>query len=543
VRIVYEQMAREFAVVPALTIFSPVPDLLASIWCLSREALIVDRANRPRREALATAVSRVDKCPYCVDIHHSMLHATADHELAEALATTADADTFARSHPLVAWGLATAHPGAAIVACPPFSGEEAAQFLGTAVTFHFINRMVNLFLEPSPLPFGSTPMKPLIARLLGATLGKRLLRVEAEAGRSLARRHPIPRGPPSVRASPSGRAMIRGWVSVGLVKRSARSGPKGSASPRNWLCSPPLRPPASTTACSRAFAATIPIRNNWWLSPRGAVSRPCAACPRGSPCLRQRSAATVQPAKRIVTMPALQPSSLLFLGFLTVLALLVSMALARYLRPGHAAGAIAGLSLWLTYGGLVGYFGIVADPGLVPPGPAFLLIPVILFVALFLARSAFAGRLAAMLPLGLLIGAQGFRVVVELFLYQLWQAGLAPRMLTFEGGSIDIFLGLSAPIVAWLYGRGRLGERVLLGWNIIGLLTLANVAIRALLTAPGALNFIVAEVPNLAIGTFPFTFIPGFMAPLALVLHVLSIRALRAKPAGDGMPAAQPTSP
>jgi hypothetical protein len=29
-------------------------------------------------------------------------------------------------------------------------------------------------------------------------------------------------------------------------------------------------------------------------------------------------------------------------------------------------------------------------------------------------------------------------------------------------------------------------------------------------------------------GTFPFSYIPGFMAPLAMMLHVLALRALRA---------------
>jgi hypothetical protein len=66
-------------------------------------------------------------------------------------------------------------------------------------------------------------------------------------------------------------------------------------------------------------------------------------------------------------------------------------------------------------------------------------------------------------------------------------------------------------------------------WNYLGLAALANVVVRSALTAPGPLNMIHAEVPNLAIGVFPFTFIAGFFAPLAVILHVLAIRALRAR--------------
>jgi hypothetical protein len=51
--------------------------------------------------------------------------------------------------------------------------------------------------------------------------------------------------------------------------------------------------------------------------------------------------------------------------------------------------------------------------------------------------------------------------------------------------------------------------------------------VRAILTTP-ALQALVTEVPNRALGMFPFTFIPGLMVPLTLTLHVLAIRALLA---------------
>ena len=221
--------------------------------------------------------------------------------------------------------------------------------------------------------------------------------------------------------------------------------------------------------------------------------------------------------------------SLLFVLFLGTMVVVVLGVAARYLPRRTAATVAVGLALWLTYAGTLGYLGMVANPDLRPPGPALLLIPVFLFVAFYLARTDGALRIATRIPLGWLMGLQAFRVIVELFLHQLWQNGLAPRMLTYEGANFDIAIGLSAPLVAWLYARGSVREWVALAWNILGLAMLANVAVRALLTAPGPLQLITSDVPNLAIGTFPFTYIPGFMAPLALVLHVLSIRALRAR--------------
>lgn len=219
----------------------------------------------------------------------------------------------------------------------------------------------------------------------------------------------------------------------------------------------------------------------------------------------------------------------LFIGYVAFIVACIALLLSRYLPTNAFLLSLGGLGAWLVYGGVMGYAGIIGDASLRPPGPAFLLVPVFLFVVLFLARSSAGERLALSIPLWVILAAQVFRVGVELFLHQLWLVGMAPRMITYAGGNWDIVIGLSAPIVAYLYAQQRIGERIVLAWNILGLATLANVALRALLTAPGALNFVHAEIPNTAIGTFPFTYIPGFLAPLALVLHVMAIRALHAK--------------
>jgi len=216
-----------------------------------------------------------------------------------------------------------------------------------------------------------------------------------------------------------------------------------------------------------------------------------------------------------------------FLGFLAVTAAAAVALAARFLPRRSTLVLVAALSLWLLYVGALSYFGVIRNPSMRPPGSAFIFLPVFLFVFLFLARSPAGGRIALALPLWVILGTQSFRMGVEMFLHQLWLNGLVPRILTYEGGNVDILIGATAPLAAWLSTKGRPGQRWALAWNILGLLSLANVAFRALTTAPGRLNFLHAEVPNVAIGTFPFTFIAGFFAPLALVLHVLALRAFR----------------
>jgi hypothetical protein len=240
----------------------------------------------------------------------------------------------------------------------------------------------------------------------------------------------------------------------------------------------------------------------------------------------------------IVSLPDF-PLSTIFLSYVGVVAAIVAAVLLRYLPTGRALIGIGFIAIWLCYASVMGYSGIVGDPTLMPPGIFLLLTPIIAFVAIVLGRSPVGGSLATTIPLAAIFALQSFRVGVELTLSSLHDAGLTTRLLTLAGGNMEILVGLSAPLIAFIATRGAGGRRIALVWNIVGLLSLLNVAMRAVLTAPGPLNVIHAELPNVAMGMFPFTFIPGFMAPLAMMLHVLAFRALRAAKAARSAPATQ----
>jgi hypothetical protein len=100
-------------------------------------------------------------------------------------------------------------------------------------------------------------------------------------------------------------------------------------------------------------------------------------------------------------------------------------------------------------------------------------------------------------------------------------------VLTFTGANVDIYIGASAPFVAPLAanaGPGGAGKRIGIAWNILGLLALGNVVIRAIITSPGPTNWIHTDPPNRTLITFPFMFIPAFFVPLAVSLHLVSLR-------------------
>ena len=184
---VYTQVEEEFALVPPVTIHSPVPEILAGVWCVTREAYIVGHSGRADREAVAAAVSRTNACPFCIEVHSAMLHATAKHTLARQLLDDNAAGSGENS-PLVEWALATRNPNAAILAHAPFPPEAGPQILATAIVYHFINRMVNVFLDESPMPvkIRSVALKNAVGRMMGRVAGRRLVAVDAPPGRSLA---------------------------------------------------------------------------------------------------------------------------------------------------------------------------------------------------------------------------------------------------------------------------------------------------------------------------------------------------------------------
>jgi hypothetical protein len=222
-------------------------------------------------------------------------------------------------------------------------------------------------------------------------------------------------------------------------------------------------------------------------------------------------------------------NEMLFVGFLGIVTALIVRTVAHYLGGRDAWWVLSGLLVWLSYSGLLGYAGVLKNMTMRPPGIVFLVVPVLVFLLVFLAFVVLSGasaRVALAIPLWLLLGAQSFRVAIELFLHQLWIDGMVPKMLTFDGANVDIYVGASAVLIAWFSARGRLSLRLALAWNVLGLLSLANVVTRAVLTAPGPLHLIHAEVPNRLLGTFPFLFIPGLFVPLAVVLHLLALRSI-----------------
>jgi hypothetical protein len=81
-------------------------------------------------------------------------------------------------------------------------------------------------------------------------------------------------------------------------------------------------------------------------------------------------------------------TSALFLGFVAMTATVVVALIARYVNRRAAFRLLGGLSVWFIYAGLLGYFGVAKNTAMRPPGIAFIVVPVMVFLIFFIVRSS-----------------------------------------------------------------------------------------------------------------------------------------------------------
>jgi AhpD family alkylhydroperoxidase len=175
---VYAQAEKDFGMVaPPVAMHSPAPPLLAASWAMLRETLVVSgQADRVEKEMVAAGVSVANACPFCIAVHTAA---------AQAVAPGLDAADIAsgnlsspRLKEITGWARTSGLRGAA-QSPPPGNFAELA---GVAVTFQYLNRMVSVFLPPSPLP----PMTPkTIGSWVMGMLGSAMTSAGAVPGASL----------------------------------------------------------------------------------------------------------------------------------------------------------------------------------------------------------------------------------------------------------------------------------------------------------------------------------------------------------------------
>lgn len=225
--------------------------------------------------------------------------------------------------------------------------------------------------------------------------------------------------------------------------------------------------------------------------------------------------------------------SIFFVAIVAAMLLLVlwgAMRVARRLGPGAATGVrVAGIGLvgWLALTAVLADRGLFDDFRALPP-PMLIAIGLPLVTLLALAFSRRLEPFLAALPPTWPVGAQSFRIAVELVLWQLAVAGVIPDLLSFHGRNWDILVGLSAPVVAYAcLVRRAWPVRVAVWWNWAGIVILLNVVVHAQLSAPTPWQMLETDPPTTFIADWPYIWLPAFLVPLAWLLHAISLRQLR----------------
>ncbi|WP_328617956.1 carboxymuconolactone decarboxylase family protein [Amycolatopsis sp. NBC_00355] len=149
VREVYRQVERDFGMLaPPMALHSPSPEVLAAAWLMLRESLVAAGVSgRADREVVAAAVSAANDCPYCVEVHAMAIGSLGQPDAAAALAANAPgeiADDATRA--LAGWARGAGDLPEGV------SPAAAAEFTAVATAFHYLNRVVTVFLGDSPLP-------------------------------------------------------------------------------------------------------------------------------------------------------------------------------------------------------------------------------------------------------------------------------------------------------------------------------------------------------------------------------------------------------
>jgi hypothetical protein len=184
----------------------------------------------------------------------------------------------------------------------------------------------------------------------------------------------------------------------------------------------------------------------------------------------------------------------------------------------------AGILCWLGILGMLSFLGFFQKFDTVPPKIFLAVLPtVVLTLILVFSKSFF--RLLTQIPPAWLVYIQSFRIVMELILWIGLLGGFVPFQMTFEGFNLDIVLGITALMAGYVFfARGRFRRLEAFLWNVFGIILLINIVFISVVSTPSAFRIFFNEPANTFIAYFPFIWIPGFIVPFALAMHLFSIK-------------------
>ena len=203
---------------------------------------------------------------------------------------------------------------------------------------------------------------------------------------------------------------------------------------------------------------------------------------------------------------------------------IVLKGFAKYQVPVKKLAVVIAIWLFLLLG--LSVSGFLSDFSGFPPR-MMLVLAIPLLTLIWVAISRHSNEITSKVPAPWMVKMQGFRVIVELFIWWAYLGQDLPVQMTFEGRNFDILVGLTAPLVAMLWLKsGSEKPGWVLVWNILGLMVLLNIVVIAVLSMPTPMQKFFNEPANTLVGGFPWVLLPGILVSLAIALHLLSIKQM-----------------
>ena len=185
---------------------------------------------------------------------------------------------------------------------------------------------------------------------------------------------------------------------------------------------------------------------------------------------------------------------------------------------------------WLGLTGVLSALGILEmneQKPVIPP-PLLVLVNIPLIVLLLVINlNKTVKEIIKAIPPHYLVYFQSFRIVVEILIWILFIQNLLPIQMSFEGKNFDILVGIFALPTGYFVAKQtalKAKKKILIAWNIFGLVFLATIVCISVLSAPLPIRYFMNEPSSKIVATFPFVWLPTVLVVIAYSLHILSLK-------------------
>jgi len=185
-------------------------------------------------------------------------------------------------------------------------------------------------------------------------------------------------------------------------------------------------------------------------------------------------------------------------------------------------GVLIGLIVWSSIQSVLAFEAFYQITNSIPPRFALVLIPSAIWL-IWEFTTLNKRRVISQRNLNISPFLHMVRLPMEIVLWQLYIHGTIPELMTFEGRNFDIVMGITAPVIGWLYIKGNLSLKVLRIWNVVGLILILFIMTNGILSAELPIQMFALDQPNKALTYFPFVLLPSIIVPLVIYTHVTDL--------------------